>query len=52
MQPKQGRLFTECPGWKVGTADPSVSAPVVSDAPVLILEGMFDAATAPAWVAS
>lgn len=50
VQPKQGRLFNECPGWDVGTADPSVSAPVVSDAPVLILEGMFDAATAPAWV--
>ena len=39
MQPKQGRLFTECPVWNVGKADPSVSAPVMSDVPVLILEG-------------
>ena len=50
VQPKQGRLFTECPIWNVGTADPAVSAPIVSDVPVLILEGTFDAATAPEWV--
>lgn len=50
VQPKQGRLFTECPIWNVGKADPAVSAPIVSDVPVLILEGTFDAATAPEWV--
>ena len=50
IQPKQGRLFTDCPAWGVGKADPQVSAPVVSDVPVLILEGAFDAATAPEWV--
>jgi pimeloyl-ACP methyl ester carboxylesterase len=50
VQPKQGRLFTECAIWNVGKADPSVSAPIVSDVPVLILEGTFDAATAPQWV--
>ena len=50
VQPKQGRLFTECPIWGVGKAHPSASAPVVSDVPVLILEGAFDAATAPEWV--
>ena len=50
IQPKQGRLFTECPIWNVGKAAPSVSAPAVSDVPVLILEGSFDAATAPEWV--
>ena len=50
VQPKQGRLFTECPMWNVGRAAPAVSAPVVSNVPVLILEGTFDAATAPAWV--
>ena len=50
VQPKQGRLFTGCPIWNVGVAAPSVSAPIVSDVPVLILEGMFDAATAPEWV--
>ncbi len=48
--PKQGRLFLECPIWNVGMAGPAVSAPTVSDVPVLILEGNFDAATAPAWV--
>lgn len=50
VQPKQGRLFTECPIWDVGSAGPSASAPVVSDVPVLVLEGTFDAATAPGWV--
>ena len=50
VQPKQGRLFTECPIWNVPTAAPSVSAPVVSEVPVLILEGLFDASTAPEWV--
>lgn len=50
VQPKQGRLFTECPIWNVGMADPAVSTPIVSDVPVLILEGTFDAATAPEWV--
>ena len=29
---------------------PAVSAPIVSNVPVLILEGTFDAATAPEWV--
>ena len=28
----------------------AVSAPIVSDVPVLIIEGAFDAATAPEWV--
>ena len=50
VQPKQGRLFTECPIWNVGKAEPGASAPIVSDVPVLILEGAFDAATAPEWV--
>ena len=50
VQPKQGRLFTECPMWNVGKAAPAVSAPIVSSVPVLILEGTFDAATAPEWV--
>jgi pimeloyl-ACP methyl ester carboxylesterase len=50
VQPKQGRLFTECPIWNVGKAAPSVTAPTVSEVPVLILEGAFDAATAPEWV--
>jgi pimeloyl-ACP methyl ester carboxylesterase len=50
VQPKQGRLFIECPIWNVGMAEPAVSAPVVSDVPVLIIEGAFDAATAPEWV--
>ena len=50
VQPKQGRVFTECPIWNVGMAARSVTAPTVSDVPVLILEGAFDAATAPEWV--
>ena len=50
VQPKQGRMFTGCPIWNVGRAAPAVSAPIVSDVPVLILEGTFDAATAPEWV--
>lgn len=50
VQPKQGRLFQECPVWDVADADAAMSAPVVSDVPVLIMEGDFDAATAPEWV--
>ena len=50
VQPKQGKFFTECPVWNVGTAAPAVSTPIVSNVPVLILEGTFDAATAPEWV--
>ena len=50
VQPKQGKFFTECPVWNVGMAAPAVSAPIVSNVPVLILEGTFDAATAPDWV--
>lgn len=49
LQPKQGRLFTECPVWDVG-ADAAATAPTVSDVPVLIIEGALDAATAPEWV--
>ncbi|WP_074169486.1 alpha/beta hydrolase [Caballeronia hypogeia] len=50
VQPKQGRLFTECTVWNTWKAVPAVSARVVSDVPVLIIEGTFDAATAPEWV--
>ncbi len=50
IQPKQGRLFTECPVLDLGEANPSMMDPVISDVPVLILEGSFDAATAPEWV--
>ncbi|HVD22727.1 MAG TPA: alpha/beta hydrolase [Lapillicoccus sp.] len=50
LQPKQGRLFQQCPVWDVKDADASMSTPVVSEIPVLILEGTFDAATAPSWV--
>jgi pimeloyl-ACP methyl ester carboxylesterase len=50
LQPKQARLFQQCPVWDVKDADASMMAPVVSDVPVLILEGTFDAATAPSWV--
>lgn len=50
IQPKQGRLFTECPIWNVATAPAAAGAAAVSDVPVLIMEGTFDAATAPEWV--
>jgi len=50
VQPKQCRLFQECPAWDVPDAGASMSAPVESDLPVLIMEGDFDAATAPEWV--
>jgi len=50
IQPKQGRLFSECPIWDVAPANASMMDPVVSDVPVLIMEGDFDAATAPEWV--
>ena len=50
IQPKQGRLFQECPIWNVPNADPSMMTPARSDLPVLVMEGSFDAATAPEWV--
>ncbi len=50
IQPKQGRLFSQCPVWDVPPAAASMMDPVVSDVPVLILEGDLDAATAPEWV--
>lgn len=50
VQPKQGRLFDQCPVVDVTPAAASMMDPVVSDVPVLILEGDFDAATAPEWV--
>ena len=50
IQPKQGRLFQECPIWNVPNADPSMMTPAKSDLPVLVMEGNFDAATAPEWV--
>ena len=50
VQPKQGRLYQECPAWDVPPADAAMSAAVESDVPVLIMEGAFDAATAPEWV--
>lgn len=50
IQPKQGRLFAQCPIWDVAPADASMMDPVVSDVPVLIMEGDFDGATAPEWV--
>jgi len=50
LQPKQGQLFQQCPVWDVKDADASMMNPVVSDVPVLILEGTFDSATAPSWV--
>ena len=48
--PKQARLYQECPVWDVPDADAAMSAAVESDVPVLIMEGAFDAATAPEWV--
>ncbi|HEU4331362.1 MAG TPA: alpha/beta hydrolase [Lapillicoccus sp.] len=50
MQPKQGRLFQECPVWDVSDAAPAMMTPVTSTIPTLILEGEIDAATAPSWV--
>jgi len=49
VQPKQARLFQQCPVWDV-PARPDLGEPAVSDLNVLVMEGRFDAATAPAWV--
>ncbi|SFS14752.1 TAP-like protein [Microbacterium sp. cf046] len=49
VQPKQARLFQQCPVWDVPDR-PDLSEPAVSDLNVLIMEGMFDAATAPVWI--
>jgi pimeloyl-ACP methyl ester carboxylesterase len=44
-----GSQTAECEAWPAPTADESVSAPVVSPVPVLVLAGRFDPITPPAW---
>src|ERR671936_509041 len=49
LVPQVPRLFSECTVWHVHRASPSVSQPVHSAVPVLLLTGTFDAITSPAW---
>jgi pimeloyl-ACP methyl ester carboxylesterase len=49
LVPQEPRLFSECTVWHVHRASPSVSQPVHSAVPVLLLTGTFDAITPPAW---
>ena len=41
--------FALCDAWRGAPPNPSVAAPVVSDAPTLLLAGEYDPITAPAW---
>jgi pimeloyl-ACP methyl ester carboxylesterase len=46
----QGTLnFDICQAWEIEPAGPSANQPVISDRPVLILNGEFDPITPPAW---
>lgn len=44
-----GPAETICPTWEVGEADPSEYAAVTSDVPALVLSGVLDPITPPAW---
>lgn len=46
LSPQVPLFFDTCAAWDVGTASPAARAPVVSDVPVLMLAGTFDAITA------
>jgi pimeloyl-ACP methyl ester carboxylesterase len=49
LVPQEPWLFAECMVWHVHRASPSVSKPVHSAVPVLLMTGTFDAITPPAW---
>jgi pimeloyl-ACP methyl ester carboxylesterase len=49
LVPQEPRVFSECTVWHVHRASPSVSQPVHSAVPVLLMTGTFDAITSPAW---
>jgi pimeloyl-ACP methyl ester carboxylesterase len=49
LLPQEPQLFAECMVWHVHRASPSVSKPVHSAVPVLLLTGTFDAIAPPAW---
>ena len=49
LTPQVPWFFDICGVWNVGTAPPTARAPVVSDVPVLMLVGTFDAITAVAF---
>ncbi|MBN1122418.1 MAG: alpha/beta fold hydrolase [Anaerolineae bacterium] len=50
MARSAGMLYSICQSWGIGPAEPVRNAPVVSDLPVLILAGQYDAARTPAEV--
>jgi pimeloyl-ACP methyl ester carboxylesterase len=47
MGPQFGSMMQDCSRWDVAAADSSVSQPVTSDLPVLLMAGTFDAITQP-----
>lgn len=49
LTPQVPWFFDSCGVWNVGAAPPAASAPAVSDVPVLMLVGTFDAITAVAF---
>ncbi len=49
LLPQVPRFFDDCAIWDVGAADAQAREAVVSDVPVLIMGGTFDAVTAPSW---
>ena len=49
LLPQLPRYFNDCAIWNVGHAPQQVHAPVVSDVPVLLMDGTFDGITPVAW---
>lgn len=49
LLPQVPRFFDDCAIWDVGVADAQAREAVVSNVPVLIMGGTFDAVTAPSW---
>ena len=50
--PQLPRAFDDCAIWNVRTAPPATGAGVVSDVPVPLMAGTFDAVTPVAWMAT
>jgi pimeloyl-ACP methyl ester carboxylesterase len=49
LMPQVPRFFADCEIWDVPPADEDTHEAVVSDVPVLLLGGTFDAVTSPSW---
>jgi len=49
LVPVSGRIFDDCAVWNAGSANGAERAPAISNIPVLVMNGTFDAVTPPVW---